>query len=179
MSKGKFFIGFFIFIVVVLFTFYFIEKMQPKKEVYSYLPQLSKFNLYDVKFEKIYADPSYTIPYNVLISFKTDTQNLFSALGLIDIHTVDTSILRSASWVEEYKLYFTMSSINAVRYTSIENKANSIKWWNVRDCNDNYAAPYSDMDNKRKIVTVGQKNNGRIVCCKIGKVYYILIEVWG
>lgn len=177
--KTKFFLGVLILALIVSFAFLYIGKMQRKADVYDFLPQLRSYNLYDVRFEKIYADPSYTVPYNVLISFKEDTQNVFEGLGLKDVHTVDTATLKKAAWVEEYRLYFTMYSINAIRYKSIANDIKAIKWWNIAGCNNNYAAPYFDKNNKKGVVSFGQKNNGRVVCCRRGNVYYILIECWG
>lgn len=153
--------------------------MQNVTTLYYYLPQLQGSNVYEVRSKKIYADPSYLTPYNVLISFKSEAQNVIEGLGLKQAHSVDTSVLKATTWIEEYRLYFMMQSVNALRYNSIENEAKKIKWWKVVDCTNNYAAPYFDKDAIRGVVGFGQKNNGRIACCRRGNTYYILIECWG
>ena len=163
----------------ILLAFLYLPSMQSRSEVYRYLPQLQNHDLHNVKVEKIYADPSYLVPYSILVSFESDAQSIIQELGLKNMKTVDTSVLKSTLWVEEYDLYFSMYSINATRYASIKNQMEDVKWWQTQQCYENYASPYLDGKNKRSAVVFGKKNNGRVVCCKKGKTYFLLIECWG
>lgn len=179
MQKNKALLGLVMFILIISFVFLRVGKQNSKTELYKYLPQLRKYDLYDVNIKKIYADASYKIPYNLLISFKSNTENIFEDLGLKNLHMVDTIKLRKSIWIEEYDIYFTMKSLNAIRYKSIKDEEKGIKWWKVINCINNYAAPYIDKGNERRIVQFGEQNNGRVVCCKTNNTYYLLIECWG
>lgn len=179
MFNAKFFGGLFLLVLIVLGTLFCLNRMKSESEAYDFLPELKKSNLNDVKFKKIFADPSYLVPYNVLISFKTDKKNILESLGLKKINDVDTNVLRTDTWIEEYRLYFTMQSVNGGRYKSMENEAKEIRWWNLIDSAKVFAAPYIDKSNVKRIVKFGEKNNGRIGCCKIGDTYFVLIECWG
>ena len=163
----------------ILFAFLYLPAMQSRSEVYHYLPQLKNHDLHNIKIKKIYADQSYLVPYNVLISFETDAQSVIQDLGLKNVEAVDTSVLKSLSWVEEYDLYFSMYSINAVRYVSIKKQIEDVKWWEIQQCYKNYVSPYFDSNDNRSTVFFGKKNNGRVVCCKNDKTYFLLIECWG
>jgi len=181
-NRKKMKVRIFIFLIIiggVVFAFLYLPGMQNRSEVYRYLPQLKNHDLRNVKVEKIYADPSYLVPYSVLVSFESDAQSIIQELGLKNMETVDTSVLKSTSWVEEYDLYFSMYSINAVRYVSIKKQIEDIKWWQMQQCYKNYASPYLDSNNKKSTVLFGKKNNGRVVCCKKEKTYFLLIECWG
>jgi len=171
-----------IFIMIlsgILFAFLYLPGMQSRSEVYRYLPQLQNHDLHNLKVEKIYADPSYIVPYSILVSFESDAQSIIQELGLKNMETVDTSVLKSTSWVEEYDLYFCMYGLNITGNASIKNQIGDVKWCKMQKCYENYASPYLDGNNKRSTVVFGKKNNGRVVCCKKGKTYFLLIECWG
>ena len=179
MMKTKVFIFLLIICSALLAVVLFFRSMQSRSEVYNYLPQLKSHELKNIKVKKIYADPSYLVPYNVLMTFKSDDKTIIEELGLKTIEAVDTIKLKKSSWVEEYNLYFSMNSVNAVRYPSIKKQIDDIRWWEIVQCSLNYAAPYFDSNDNKSIVAFNQKNNGRIICCRKGNVYFILIECWG
>jgi hypothetical protein len=163
---------------ILLIAFLCIIGRQNKIEIYSYLPELEKHELHNVKIKKIYADPSYVYPYSVVMNFDSDDKAIIQLLGLKNVETIDTTALKRSSWIEEYDLYFSMNSVNAVRYPSIQKKLDGIDWWKVNECSHNYAAPFLDSDDKKNIVGFNQRNNGRIVCCKNKTAYFILLECW-
>ena len=179
MQKFKVYTASIVFIFILSVVIFQIQEHHSRSQLYKYLPKLKNYDLYDIKFRKMYPDPNYKIPYNLLVTFKSGNKNIIKELGLENIQKIDTNLLKKSTWMQEYRLYFTMQSLNGTRYKTLEDETKSIKWWKVRDCNNNYAAPYIDKDNIRQIVKFGELHNGRIVCCQRGKLYYLLIECWG
>jgi len=183
MSKIKVIVFVCAILLIIYAAFFFLNKMQNQNNTFGYIPELQEFSIYDIKFKKIYADPSFIIPYNILISFRVDLKNsdkIIEKLGLKNNLNIDTVVLKSETWIDEYRLYFTMSSINAIRYKSIQNEVKKISWWKLNEeYNNNYASPYLDQNGKRGVVNFGEKNNGRITCYRDRNLFYLLIECWG
>ncbi len=141
MSRKKLYSGVVILIFIVSFLYLFIKCNSSKPDVFNYLPQLRNYDLSDVKFRKIEADPSYITPYNILIAFKSAAQQIREELGLKEVQDVDTIALKSKTLLEEYALHFTMHSINATRSQSIDDAERGVTWWNVAGADSHYAAP--------------------------------------
>lgn len=161
-----------------MFTLYLLRR-QTKTEIYYYLPQLKKYHLYDVKFKKIYATQNYKIPYDVLIFFKSDEIGVVESLELREKINIDTAELKSYTWPIEFKLYFTMKSVNSSRYESLVEEERNIEWWKINESAKKFASSFLDSGHKKNIVNYSQNKNGRIVCFKDGNSYYLLIECWG
>lgn len=178
-QKLKILLGVIILVLFISYLFLRVEKDKAKSELYKYLPALIEYKVRNIKVKKIYADASYKMPYILLISFKSQDHLILKSLGLKNVQMVDTLVLKISTWPDEYDLYFTMHSLNALRYRSIKDEQDHIRWWKVGDCKNIYAAPYVDKMNRRRIVKFGEKKNGRIAGCKLVNNYYVLIECWG
>jgi|GEM_PF-3664983 len=187
MNRSKFLISISVIVLlgmVIAWVTNELNKRQAKNDVLLYLPSLKDVPITNARFIKLYADPSYVTPYNVLLRFKVNPQknkgvNVVERLGLKSPLKVDSVLLKETTLVDEYKYYFTPFGINFLRIESIKRQQNKVRWWNGGDCHEIFASPYLDKNNKKQVVNFGESNNGRIFCCQNGDTYYILIECRG
>lgn len=167
-------------LTLAVFVFAMCSK-EDKMDVTEYLPVLKKYDVQDIKCIKVLSDPSYLKPYSVFISFKTNkSEQLLNELLLKQISEVDTVQLKNKTWLDVYKLYFTLDCINASRYKSMQEEINKIDWWNRKVTKGTvYAGSYYDDDKIKQSVAFGNKSNGRISFVNVDNTVYILIDCWG
>lgn len=169
-------------IIILCFWFLFSMCNDSKHEVITYLEALKNYDFKDVSIRKVVVDPSYNFPYNVYIKLSLDEnfhKQLLDDLGLIRETEADSIMIKSLTNIDEYQLYFKMTSINKNRSSSFEEIEKKISWWPQAFYGPTYAGSYLDSGDKRMPVSVRQKRNGRIVATTSGTTIYFLLECWG
>lgn len=154
-----------------------------ENEMLTYLSVLKKYDFRNVSIRKVLVDPSYNFPYNVYIKLSLNEsyhKQLIKDLGLITKDEAkDTASMKIRMNIDEYQLYFKMSSINKSRNSSLQEDEEDIGWWPRSFEGPVYAGSYLDIGNERRPVLLNQKRNGRIAASIKGSTIYFLIECWG
>lgn len=149
-----------------------------KQILISYIPELKDKHLTNIKIVQIKSDHSYRIPYLILVQFRCTKVNIFQLLNLKTSTEVDSSTIRKM-WIDERKVFFEMNSLNAMRFWKIEKELLRLKWRPPSGCSEVMASPYNDSKHLKHIVSFGDWYNGRVACCQVDGLYYLLIECWG
>lgn len=165
---------------------YSCRNASDNSQINQCLPEIKSCSFDSILYKKVYADPSYRIPYNIYMRLNIDDslkRKIISLLLLKSKKENDNSLLRSLTTSTEYNNYFKINSINAIRYDNLAKESQQIKWWTVDTIwnkeQDIYAASYFDDGNIKKAGCGNDRKNGRIVCCFKDRYCFILIECWG
>jgi hypothetical protein len=154
-----------------------------KEEAEIYVKEFSKYSIQNVSYKKILVDPSFNYPYNVYIKASMDSSSLLKLikdLGLVKSFADDSSSLKRYMPLDEYDLFFKMSSINKRRNSFIKNAEDGMSWWPFNGINFStvYASAYKDTAGVRKVVSFNENFNGRLALVSYKSDVYILIECW-